>query len=148
MIDSVTSAPYQPNVERKYCVAGSIANWPNEPAAAEMPSAMLRFSGGNVRPMMPAKIENVRPDRLVPISTPAVSTSVSGVVAWAIVTRPSAYRSAPASTTFAVPNLSASTPANGWVMPHIRFCTAIASANVSRPQPRSEDIGCRNSPKP
>src|SRR5512140_213534 len=39
-------------------------------------------------------------------------------------------------------------PANGWVTPHIRFCTAIASANVSRPQCRSALIGCRNSPKP
>ncbi len=33
-------------------------------------------------------------------------------------------------------------------MPHIRFCTASASAKVSRPQPMSEEIGCRKSPKP
>ena len=39
-------------------------------------------------------------------------------------------------------------PANGVAKPHIRFCTAIASANVSRPQPWSLLIGCRNRPKP
>ena len=32
---------------------------------------------------------NVRPDRPVPISTPAVRTSITGVAAWAIVTSPS-----------------------------------------------------------
>ena len=39
-------APYQPRFEISHCVAGSIANCPNDPAAAEMPSTMLRFSGG------------------------------------------------------------------------------------------------------
>ena len=39
-------------------------------------------------------------------------------------------------------------PVNGCVAPQTRFCTAIASANVSRPQPRSALIGCRKRPKP
>src|SRR2546426_7646940 len=31
--------------------------------------------------------------------------------------------------------------------PHTRFCSAIAKEKVSRPQPRSSDIGRRNKPK-
>ncbi len=46
--------------------------------AAEMPSTMLRFSGGNLRPSTPAITLYVRPESPTPISTPAVSTSVSG----------------------------------------------------------------------
>ena len=70
------------------CVTGSSANWPNDPDAAEMPSAMLRFSGGYSRPSTPATTENVSPERPVPISTPAVRISMSGVVASAIVASP------------------------------------------------------------
>ena len=57
-------------------MSGSIANWPNEPAAAEMPSAMLRFSGGNLRPSTPDTTLYVTPDSPMPISTPAVSTNI------------------------------------------------------------------------
>jgi hypothetical protein len=46
MTPSAISAPYQPSVDSRSCVTGSMANWPNDPAAAEMPSTMLRFSGG------------------------------------------------------------------------------------------------------
>ena len=42
----ISSAPCQPRFDSSHCVSGSSANCPNEPAAAEMPSAMLRFSGG------------------------------------------------------------------------------------------------------
>ena len=71
-------------------MAGSIANWPNDPAAAEMPSAMLRFSGGNRRPSTPETTLNVTPDRPAPISTPAVSTNSQGAVTLAISARPAA----------------------------------------------------------
>src|SRR5690606_36962160 len=51
------------------------------------------------------------------------------------------------TTVRAVPQRSAIAPANGWVAPHSRFWIAMASAKVSRPQPRSRLIGCRNRPK-
>ena len=84
----------------------------------------------------------------MPISTPEVRTKTSGECEFAIATRPSTYSAMPPSTTRAVPYLSAIIPANGCVAPHTRFCTAIASANVSRPQPMSCEIGCRKRPKP
>ncbi len=49
---------------------------------------MLRFSGGYARPSTPATTLNVSPDRPVPISTPQLSTSISGDVACAIVASP------------------------------------------------------------
>src|ERR1700694_4003030 len=49
--------------------------------------------------------------------------------------------------TRAAPNLSAIAPANGWPIPHTRFCSAIANANVSRVHARSKVIGGRNRPK-
>src|SRR4029079_7555627 len=145
---SATSAPTHPTCDSSHCVSGSSANWPNEPAAAEMPSAMLRFSGGNARPSDPAITLNVTPDSPVPISTPAASTNVSSELGYAIHMSPATYSKAPAITTRAVPYLSASIPVNGCVAPQARFCTASASANVSRPQCISADMGCRNRPKP
>ena len=47
----------------------------------------------------------------------------------------------------AVPHLSAIAPTNGCDSPQSRFWIAIASANTSRPQPRSRLIGCRKRPK-
>src|SRR5712691_11309100 len=38
-------------------------------------------------------------------------------------------------------------PAKGMASPHTRFCKAIANEKVSRPQPRSIEIGRRNRPK-
>ena len=46
-----------------------------------------------------------------------------------------------------MPKRSATAPANGWPMPHSRFCSAKASANTSRPQPFAADIGVRKKPK-
>src|ERR1044071_6284444 len=40
----------------------------------------------------------------------------------------------------------ATAPAKGCAAPHNKFCTAIASENASRPQPRSNDSGDRNWP--
>ena len=53
---------------------------------------------------------------------------------------------APADSTRTGPKRSAIAPANGCAAPQIRFCSAIANENVSRPQPRSNDIGERNWP--
>ena len=105
----------------RYCVNGSTANWPNEPAAAEMPSAMLRFSGGNARPSTPDTTEKVTPESPVPIRTPAVRTIISGVAACAIVTRPRPYRMVPPINTRPAPYLSAIIPTNGCVTPQTRF---------------------------
>ena len=113
-----------------------------------MPSAMLRFSGGNARPSTPDTTEKVTPESPVPIRTPAVRTIISGVAACAIVTRPRPYRMVPPINTRPAPYLSATIPTNGCVTPQTRFCTASARAKVSRPQCRSALIGCRNKPKP
>ena len=84
----------------------------------------------------------------MPISTPAVSTNSVGVDDSDIVARPSTYRIVPTSSTRPEPKRSAIMPAKGWAAPHVRFCTAMASAKISRPQPISSETGCRNSPKP
>ena len=47
--------------EIRRCVSGSSANWPKEPAAVAMPSAVLRFSGGTVRPMTAKTMANEVP---------------------------------------------------------------------------------------
>ncbi len=69
-------------------MTGSSANCPNEPAAAAMPSTMLRFSGGYARPSTPATTLYVSPESPIPISTPQLSMSASGVVACAIAASP------------------------------------------------------------
>jgi hypothetical protein len=46
-----------------------------------MPSTMLRRSGGYARPRTPEMTLNVTPESPMPISTPHVRTSASGVVA-------------------------------------------------------------------
>ncbi len=53
---------------------------------------------------------------------------------------------APADNTRTGPKRSAIAPANGCTAPPIRFCSAIANENASRPQPCSNDIGDRNWP--
>src|SRR3954471_21079579 len=53
---------------------------------------------------------------------------------------------APADSTRTGPKRSAMAPANGCAAPHSRFCSAIANEKVSRPQPRSNDMGDRNWP--
>ena len=89
MAARANSVPCQPRFVSIHWVSGSIANWPNDPAAAEMPSAMLRFSGGYRRPSTPETTLYVTPDWPMPISTPAVSTNVNGLDDKDIVTRPS-----------------------------------------------------------
>jgi hypothetical protein len=54
---------------------------------------------------------------------------------------------APTLSTRTMPNRSAIAPANGWPIPHSRFCSAKASAKTSRPQPFAADIGVRKKPK-
>ena len=80
--------------------------------------------------------------------TPADTSSAGPVVEFAIITRPTAYRSPPTAVTRAAPYRSAIMPVNGCARPHTRFWSAIAAENVSRPQPSAEHIGCRKRPKP
>ena len=54
---------------------------------------------------------------------------------------------APKARTRAVPNRSATIPASGWVTPQQSACNANDKPNTSRPQPRSADIGRKNTPK-
>ena len=100
----------------------------------QMNKDMLRRSGGYARPSTPDMTLNVTPESPTPISTPHVRTSPNVVDECAIVTRPRTYSSVPPSTTFAVPKRSAIMPAKGCIAPQTRFCTAIASANDSRPR--------------
>ena len=50
---STNSAPCQPKPPISQFSTGTIRNWPNEPAAAVMPIAQLRFSGATLRPITP-----------------------------------------------------------------------------------------------
>ena len=69
---SASNAADQPNQPIKPKVPGTMANWPNEPAALAMPMAMLRFSGATARPTTPRITENEVPDRPIPINNPAL----------------------------------------------------------------------------
>ncbi len=84
----------------------------------------------------------------MPINRPALRDNVTAESDKPMNTRPNAYSTPPTNTTFAAPKRSASAPVNGCARPQIRFCRAMAKANVSRPQPNSALIGARNSPKP
>ena len=123
----ISKAFCQPVSEISCCSTGIIANWPKEPAAAEMPKAQERFASGAWRPMMPAIAPNAVQDSAAPIRTPEPSTNSVGWLTSAIHSRPAMYGRAPAITTRAVPRRSAAMPAKGPNTPHIRFCSAIAS---------------------
>ncbi len=84
----------------------------------------------------------------MPIRMPAPEAKAVPEVAMAITTRPATYSAMPTSMMRNPPNLSASAPVNGWVTPHIRFCSASAKAKVSRLQPCVCVIGRLNRPKP
>ncbi|MNY43682.1 hypothetical protein D3C86_1786570 [compost metagenome] len=88
------------------------------------------------------------PDSPIPINRPALSDKVTAESDRPMHARPKAYSTPPMATTFAAPKRSASAPVKGCASPQIRFCKAMAKANVSRPQPNSALIGARNSPKP
>ncbi|MNY15507.1 hypothetical protein D3C86_1487240 [compost metagenome] len=49
----VNSAFCQPTKEISDCSTGIIRNWPNEPAAAAIPIAQMRFSALATRPITP-----------------------------------------------------------------------------------------------
>jgi hypothetical protein len=78
-----------------------------------MPSTTLRFSAGYARPSAPNTI--LKEVQLIPMPTkmPIASVNPSGVVEFAMNTRPSAYSSPPAKSTRFAPNRSASIPVNG-----------------------------------
>ncbi len=80
-----------------------MANWPKEPAALEIPIAMLRCSAGTARPTAPRITENEVPERPRPISRPALSDSPVADCESPIRTRPRAYSRPPTSTARAAP---------------------------------------------
>ena len=69
---------------------GSMTNWPSEPAAPAMPSAALRFSGGNARPTTPKTMLKPLHDSASPIMTPALRLKSAPLDGLAIQTSPSA----------------------------------------------------------
>ena len=143
------SAPYQPTCVSSVCVSGSSANWPNEPGGAgdaEHHAALL----GRERATEHA-VDHAERDageargRSARRRTAGTATVRPGAPSAAGRARTAARRPRPRAPRR---SLSAIMPANGWPRPHTRFCTAKASANVSRLQCRSRVIGYRNSPKP
>ena len=52
-IAKVISAPGQPWAAISAWPTGAMTNWPKEPPALAMPSAMLRRSGATIRPTAP-----------------------------------------------------------------------------------------------
>src|SRR5947207_8919414 len=112
-----------------------------------MPTARLLCCAGYARATTDSTMPNPVHERPRPTSKPAERWNLSALVECGIIQRPSAYARPPANRTRAAPKRSAMAPANGIARPHTRFCSAIAKENVSRPQPRSSDIGTRKRPK-
>src|SRR6266850_5670447 len=144
---NTSNAVCQPRVEIRSCPNGSIRNCPKDPPEDAMPSARLRRSGGNARPTTPRMTPKLTPLSPRPTISPALASSISGVVENGISARPPAYSSPETPTTRPAPFLSAQAPKNGCASPQIRFDSAIAKEKWLRPQPRSVLIGCRNNPK-
>jgi hypothetical protein len=69
---------------------GTIANWPNDPPALAMPSAMLRFSGETTFATTPSTTPKVVPESARPMSRPAERPKATGVEETAMEARPSA----------------------------------------------------------
>jgi hypothetical protein len=83
-----------------------------------------------------------------PMNSPVASANCEPVADTAMRMRPMVYSTAPLASTRPAPLRSAIMPKKGCDTPQIRFCSAIANAKVSRVQPWSSVIGCRNRPKP
>ena len=142
----IVSAVCQPNLSISATPIGEYRNCPNEPAAVPAPKASERQLAGSSLPKAPITRLNEQPDSPSPIITPAVRSSVPGVVACAISASPSAYRAAPTIITRLAPKRSAMPPAKGWPMPHNKFWIASATEKTSRPQWCSCDSGVRKKP--
>ena len=80
----------QPTVPSSATASGENRNWPNEPAAVPAPNANERHSSGSSLPNAASTMVKLAPARPKPISTPAESVSMPGVVEYAISTRPAA----------------------------------------------------------
>ena len=105
---------------------GTMRNWPNEPPDEAMPKAKLRRSGGNARPTTPRIMPKLTPLIPSPIKSPALKSSISGVVENGISTRPTAYSKPEIATTRPLPCLSAHAPKNGCAIPQMRLDSASA----------------------
>jgi hypothetical protein len=79
--DSTSSAACQSKCAISCWPNGTIRNWPIEPPALAMPSARLRFSGGNARATTPSITPKVVPLCPSPTSTPAVRYSIAALSA-------------------------------------------------------------------
>ena len=99
----VTSAFSQPKPAMSACAPGSMANWPNEPQAPTMPTARLRFSGGNARATTPITTPKALHESAKPSRTPAAMSRPSGEVECAMAIRPLPYASPPAANTRPAP---------------------------------------------
>ena len=86
---------------------------------------------------------NEQPDSASPNSAPAVMVKVAGVEDTVISTSPAAWTNSPMISTRVAPNLSATAPANGWPMPHIRFWIAMAKPNSNHRQLEKAHAGAR-----
>jgi hypothetical protein len=63
---------------------GGITNWPNEPSAVVMPSAIERASAGTARPTAASTMPKPVPPSARPIRRPALTCSSSALAAVAI----------------------------------------------------------------
>ena len=87
---------------------------------------MLRRSGGNARPTTPRIMPKLTPLMPSPMSSPALKSSIKGVVENGINANPTAYKSPETATTRPLPCLSAHAPKNGWASPQIKLDSANA----------------------
>ena len=83
-----TSPARQPPCEITSWPSGAQKKVPIDPAADTMPNARLRRCGATTRAAMLAAMPDVVHDRAMPISTPAPSVIMAGLLAVAVMTRP------------------------------------------------------------
>ena len=115
--------------------------------AVVMPSATERRSAGTLRPTAARTTPKPVPLRPRPTSTPALKCSSAGL-RWSTSDRRRRRRAGRRRPSCApCPICRRSRRRTAATAPQSRFWIAIASANTSRPQPRSRLIGCRNRPK-
>ena len=85
---NATRPARQPPFDITSWPSGAQKNVPMEPAADTMPNARLRRCGATTRAAMLEAMPEVVHESAMPISTPAPSVTMAGLVAMAVITSP------------------------------------------------------------
>ena len=143
--ESASMAACHPKSRIKTCVTGTIANWPNEPREVTRPRARERRWSGTARLTAPsATAMPAEPSPKPIMKLPKIIPS--GVTRPDIMISPSAYKRPPKDATFQPPMRSAIIPNSGEETPQSKFWIAMPNEKSSRPDPKSNVTGPKNSP--